>query len=573
MHLYFQIIPTVQKGRITVNINDDFKKWMAVDYVRLSKEDGDKEESDSINNQKALIQNYVKEHPDLYLLEHYSDDGYTGVNFHRPSFKKMMEDISNGRINCIIVKDLSRFGRNYIEVGRYIERIFPALGIRFIAINDGYDSLHNNSSADQLLLPFKNLINDAYSRDISIKVRSHLDIKRKKGEFVSPAVPYGYKRAETDKHLLIVDDPAARIVKLIFSKKLDGFSNQQIAEFLNKMNVSTPLVYKQEQGLWTKNAFQIYCNPKWYGTTVRRILENEVYTGTLLQGKTHRPNYKIRIPVDRSKDEWFRTENSHEAIVSRNDFNLVQNILDSDTYHHAGRNTVYPLSGLIYCGNCQQTCRRRQSSGKKGTYHYYGCYLKNHRACCKGYTISEATLIQSLKDVLHQYVDDLSNLQQVFDFLENLPARQNGSEELSQELMHMEEKLKKYRRLIVSLYEDYHDGLLDKDEYLDLKAAYGEQIEELTNAMETITERRNELISSFVEASTQVEQFRDYLESPSLDRRMLVSMVRKVYIYPKNRIHVVFRFSDEFERFLSILPNNSPLADYSKNLVGKEVVG
>ena len=157
-----------------------------------------------------------------------------------------MEDISNGRINCIIVKDLSRFGRNYIEVGRYIERIFPALGIRFIAINDGYDSLHNNSSADQLLLPFKNLINDAYSRDISIKVRSHLDIKRKKGEFVSPAVPYGYKRAETDKHLLIVDDPAARIVKLIFSKKLDGFSNQQIAEFLNKMNVSTPLVYKSK---------------------------------------------------------------------------------------------------------------------------------------------------------------------------------------------------------------------------------------------------------------------------------------------------------------------------------------
>lgn len=182
-------------------------------------------------------------------------------------------------------------------------------------------------------------------------------------------------------------------------------------------------------------------------------------------------------------------------------------------------------------------------------------------------------MIQSLRDVLHQYVDDLSNLQQVFYFLENLPARQNGSEELSQELMHMEEKLKKYRRLIVSLHEDYHDGLLDKDEYLDLKAAYGDQIEELTNAMETITERRNELISSFAEASTQVEQFRDYLESPSLDRRMLVSMVRKVYIYPKNRIHVVFCFSDEFERFLSILPNNSPLADYSKNLVGKEVVG
>ncbi|MCI8416676.1 MAG: recombinase family protein [Lachnospiraceae bacterium] len=555
-----------------MNINDNFKKWMAADYVRLSKEDGDKEESDSINNQKALIQNYVQERPDLYLCGHYGDDGYTGVNFHRPGFEKMMEDISKGQINCVIVKDLSRFGRNYIEVGRYIERIFPALGIRFIAINDAYDSLYNNSSADQLLLPFKNLINDAYSRDISIKVRSHLDIKRKRGEFVSPAVPYGYKRAESDKHQLIVDEPAARIVKQIFSKKLTGLSNQQIAESLNERKVSTPLVYKQEHGLWAKNAFQIYGNPKWYGTTVRRILENEVYTGTLLQGKTNRPNYKIRISVERPKEAWFRTENSHEAIISRNDFNLVQNILDTDTYHPAGQKTVYPFSGLISCGNCHQTCRRRQSSGKKGTYHYYGCYLKNHRACCKGYAISETSLIQAVMTVLHLYVDDLSNLQQVFDFLEKLPARHNGSQELSQELIHMEKNLKNYQRLVMSLHEDYHDGLLDQIEYLDLKAAYREQIAGLTDAMEAATKRRNVLISSFAEASTQVEQFRDYLESPSLDRRMLVSMVEKIYIYPKNRVHVIFRFSDEFERFLGLLPKDSSLADYSKNLVRTEVL-
>ena len=231
-----------------MNVNDELKEWMAADYTRLSKEDGDKEESDSINNQKALIQHYTESHPELCLVRHYSDDGYTGVNFNRPGFQNMLEGIKEGQINCIIVKDLSRFGRNYIEVGRYIERIFPTLGIRFIAINDNYDSLYNNSSSDQLLLPFKNLINDAYSRDISVKVRSNLDVKRRQGDFVSPSVPYGYKRLETDKNKLAIDEPAANIVRLIFAKRIEGQSNQQIAALLNQMKVPTPIRYKQKSG-------------------------------------------------------------------------------------------------------------------------------------------------------------------------------------------------------------------------------------------------------------------------------------------------------------------------------------
>lgn len=329
-----------------MNINDERKEWMAADYTRLSKEDGDKEESDSINNQKALIQHYAESHPELRLVKHYSDDGYTGVNFNRPGFQEMLEGIKNGQINCIVVKDLSRFGRNYIEVGRYIERIFPALGIRFIAINDNYDSLYNNSSSDQLLLPFKNLINDAYSRDISVKVRSNLDVKRRQGDFVSPSVPYGYKRLETDKNKLAIDEPAANIVRLIFAKRIEGQSNQQIAALLNQMKVPTPIRYKQESGSHAKTAFQVYSTPKWYGTTVRRILENEIYTGTMVQGKTYRPNYKIRKPVARPQKDWFRKEGTHEAIISRNDFDLVHNILDTDTHQPPDRKRFIPSRAL-----------------------------------------------------------------------------------------------------------------------------------------------------------------------------------------------------------------------------------
>ncbi len=549
-----------------MSVNDKRNKWMAADYTRLSKEDGDKEESDSINNQKALIHHYAEGHPELCLVRHYSDDGYTGVNFNRPGFQEMLGGIKSGEINCIIVKDLSRFGRNYIEVGRYIERIFPALGIRFIAINDNYDSLYNNSSSDQLLLPFKNLINDAYSRDISIKVRSNLDVKRRQGDFVSPAVPYGYKRSETDKTKLAVDEPAANIVRLIFAKKIEGQSNRQIAALLNQMKVPTPIGYKQESGSRAKTVFQVYSTPKWYGTTVRRILENQIYIGTLLQGKTYRPNYKIRKPVARPQKDWFRKEGAHEAVISRKDFDLVQSILDTDTHQSIGQETIYPFSGIVYCGNCSQSCNRKQTAKENKSYIYYGCYLSNHTTCCKGFCINESYLEKTVLNTLRQYIDDLTDMEQMLSHLDSMSSRQAEVKTLAQELEHVETAMQKYRQLLADLYEDYHEGLLNKEEYLDLKESYQEQLHELAEALNNMTEQQNGLTSTFTTDTSLIDEFRKYLESPVLNRKMLVSMVKKIYIYPKNRIHIVFRFSDEFERLLQFLPDA-----VSEKLIAREV--
>ncbi len=530
-----------------MNVNSGQKKWMAAGYTRLSKEDGDKEESDSINNQKVLVQRYAENYPELHLARYYSDDGYTGVNFNRPGFREMMDDIKDGQVNCIIVKDLSRFGRNYIETGRYIERIFPALGIRFIAVNDNYDSLYNNSSSDHLLLPFMNLINDAYSRDISIKVRSNLDVKRRQGDYVGPSVPYGYRRSETDKNKLAVDEPAANIVRYIFAKKIEGLSNLQISALLNEMKVPTPIRYKQENGTRAQNPFQIYSTPKWYGTTVRRILENEVYTGTLLQGKTYRPNYKIRKPVPRPQKDWFRKEDAHEAVISRRDFDLVQSILDTDTHQSACQETIYPFSGLVVCGNCGQSCSRKQTVKKNKNYFYYGCFLPNHNTCCKGFCINESWLAQTVSDTLRQYITVLIDMEQLLSHMENTSGRQAERKALTQEIRHTESALQNYRQLLVSLYEDYHEGLLNRGEYLDLKERYQERVNELTKYLDNIAGQQESFTAALTPNASLIEKFRKYMASPVPNRKMLVYMVKKVYIYPKNRLHIIFRFPDEFE--------------------------
>ena len=207
------------------------KDIRAAAYLRLSIEDGDKAESNSIGNQRELIRDFVAERPELHLVGEYADDGYTGTNFERPGFTQMMEDIKSGKINCIIVKDLSRLGRNYIEMGKYLEQIFPMMGIRFIAINDNYDNANTESSdSDSIVGPFKNLLNDSYCRDISIKVRSQLDIKRRKGEFIGGYAMYGYCKDERNKSRLVVDEYAAEIVRSIYRRKLEGMSAKVIAE-------------------------------------------------------------------------------------------------------------------------------------------------------------------------------------------------------------------------------------------------------------------------------------------------------------------------------------------------------
>ena len=297
--------------------------------MRLSREDGDKEESNSITSQKLLIRDFLSSQPDLMECGIKVDDGFSGSSFVRPAFQEMMDEIRAGRIDCVVVKDLSRFGRNYLDAGEYIENLFPVLGVRFIAVNDHYDSLCRTMS-DAWMLPFKNLVNEAYCKDSSIKIRSQLEVKRRRGDFTGAFAPYGYQKDPDQKNHLVPDSFAADVVRDIYHWKLAGVSAADIADRLNAEGILAPMDYKRQQGIRYATPFRIYSSSQWNAAGVLRILKNPVYTGTLVQGRHTTPSYKVKKRMIKPKEQWAAVKGAHEAVIDPQAFAAVQRVLAMD---------------------------------------------------------------------------------------------------------------------------------------------------------------------------------------------------------------------------------------------------
>lgn len=428
------------------------KIYHAAIYVRLSKEDGDvstsaKAESNSISNQKDFIRNFLADKKDIRIVKEYVDDGYSGSNFDRPSFQTMMEDIKRGVIDCVVVKDLSRFGREYIDSGRYIERLFPALGVRFIAINDNYDSVTGKSQGDEIIIPFKNLINDAYCRDISIKIRSHLDVKRKNGEYIGAFVPYGYEKSDDDKHKLVIDIYAAGIVKEIFRLKLHGMSQDAIATQLNNEGVLAPMEYKQSTGSGYQTGFLQNEKSVWSSVTVRRILENEIYIGNLVQGKRTTPNHKVKQEVVKPESDWIRIEKNHEPIISDRDFEIVQRLLGMDTRISPDSDMVYNLSGIAVCADCGSPMTRKITTAGDKKYAYYIC--SNHKLTkqCSQHSISVSLLEDTVLEMLKLHIKNVMNLEEILDYIGTIPFQQLDVKSLEARKQKKLEEVEKCKRL------------------------------------------------------------------------------------------------------------------------------
>ena len=332
-------------------------------YLRLSRDDiedgGAKIESDSIANQRELLRSFVKSQPDIQIFDIYVDDGYSGGDFDRPEFKRMTKDIESGKVNCVIVKDLSRFGREYIEAGRWIEKIYPALNVRFISVTDQFDSNTADFSEKSFVVPVKNFLNESYCRDISGKVRSHQKIKREKGEFIGAFAPYGYRKDSENKNCLVVDVEAADVVRKIFAWKMEGFSLGAIAEKLNERQVLSPKAYKKANGENYNSGFVGTDTPKWSAVQIKRILTNEVYIGNLVQGKQERISYKVKKRLNKPETEWTRVKDTHPAIIKQSEFEVVQKLLQYDGRASKTAEHASFFSGFVFCGDCGTPMIRR----------------------------------------------------------------------------------------------------------------------------------------------------------------------------------------------------------------------
>lgn len=523
-------------------------------YARLSRDDGDKLESDSIINQKALIRDFLSKHPEIHAVSEKTDDGYSGVNFDRPAFQEMMDEIRSGKINCVVVKDLSRFGRNYIEAGNYIERVFPFLGVRFIAINDNYDSLDRNQS-DSLIIPFKNLINDAYCKDISVKIRSQLEIKRKKGQFLGAFAVYGYLKDEEDHNKLVVDTYASEIVRAIFKWKVQGMSQGRIADKLNMQGVLCPMEYKISLGMKVQTNFRVHKKALWSQTAVTRILTNEIYTGVLVQGKAGTPNYKIKKILQKDESEWIRVEGAVPVIIDRDIYDSVQMILKKDIRISPEEEVVYPLSGYLKCGDCGQNMVRKSYNAGGKTYSYFICSTRKAGKGCSTHSIQEDKLMDVVLQSVSKQVDYVCEMEKLLDIVDSLPESQMNVFNYDAQIVRLKEDIERNKSFKLKLYENLQEGLIGQDEYFLFKKSYAAKIMEAEAAIQAIENEREQAVSRNRDSLAWMEVFKKYQNVSEIDRFMVVDLIRQVNVFEGGKVEVVFRHGDEAGKVMKLLEN------------------
>ena len=537
-------------------------EFKAATYLRLSKDDGDfslsnsgKAESNSIYNQRELLKNFLRSHPDIHHVAEYVDDGYTGTNFERPDFKRMMDDIYAGKINCVIVKDLSRFGRDYIDTGRYIEKIFPQLEIRFISVNDQLDTNESHSS-DNIIVPFKNLINDSYSRDTSIKVRSSLEVKRQKGEFVSGFTVYGYKKDPQNKNHLVIDEYAADIVREIFSLAMEGYSPEAIASCLNAKGILCPLEYKKSNGSRFKCSFKTSNQPSWSHVAVRRILTNEVYTGVLVQGKRTTPNYKVKRIIYKDKEQWARMEGTHEAIIPRPLFDLIQQLLKEDTRIAPDEEKIYPYSGKIFCGDCKSVITRKTAKSGNKTYVYYICSAnKADRNVCSKHSIRQEDLDEAILATIQGQIKVILDLDKAMQQVEALSWERSEIHKIDASMAVQYQIIEKNNELRMNVYEDLREGIIDKAEFAELKEEFSQRIADAKQALEKLQISKNEIQHGFSAQQSWLSQFREYQNITEVTRAVVVNLIEKIFIYENNEIEVIFRHRDQLADIMAFIQN------------------
>lgn len=523
-------------------------------YVRLSVEDSGYENHDSIQMQEYLLREYVNRQPDMQLISVYTDNGATGTNFARPGFEEMMDSIRRREIDCIVVKDLSRFGRNYIETGYYLEKIFPFLGLRFIAINDNYDTLKNTGS-DEMAVSLKNIVNSLFAKDISRKASTALHIKQAKGEYLGAWTPYGYLKSPKDKHKLIINPETAPVVVNIFSWRLQGMGYNAIAGKLNNLEIPSPNRLRYLRGEY-KTEIPSRPGRLWQSQTVKLILNNMVYAGHMAQGKQIRSLHDGIPPTEQDKENWVIVKNTHDAIINEHDFQKVQEINERRKTEANNRRGKYPkteniLCGLIYCGDCgSKMCRKKNLSSKGPPRYTYYCHNYSQNSIVTGCTkkwVGEPELFDVILKSIQIQAAASVPMENLLQKLNSRPEQQIKGSELEKKLKHVHSEICKNATRRSTLFENYASHLLTAEEYADLKRQYDAQANSLNERLKALSEQKAVYSKTLSPQNAWIKAFQKYREMKTINRAMALELIRRIVIEDYNTIHIEWNFRDEYE--------------------------
>lgn len=524
-------------------------------YVRLSEEDQRKKDSHTVENQRCLLTDYIADKPDFMLYGIYEDVQVTGANFERPEFHRMMFDIRKGLVNCIIVKDLSRFARNYIDAGQYLEQIFPILGVRFIAINDDYDSAHFDDNG-ALSMALKNILNEVNLKETSARIISAFRVRQQAGDYLGGIPPYGYFRSAEDPHKLIIDPVASNVVKQIFQWKFDGKGDNQIAIELNKSQYLPPKRYFYELGIVKSPRYAGI--DTWYKSAIARILRNPIYTGDMYQHRLEATAVSSKRNKQVEPADWIVVPNTHEPIVSREPFQSMQSLLDKKAEEQKACIKKYEyldgapnyLKGLVFCGDCGRAMTRHKSNaGGEGNGVYYVYFCTTHEKIapdgCTRKNIREAT-------VLHVLYEAIRTQALLSGVMENKSIKSESQNQKLQQInrgaiTNVKRDPGRLKSLKLRLYEEYAEGQIDRSEYARKKT----RLELDMKNEEAELERMPEKPSEYRCLSEKDQKWMEFLltlkRKHTFTAGQMQALVQKIKIYNNEQIEAVFNFSSPFK--------------------------
>ncbi|MEL7568871.1 MAG: recombinase family protein [Dehalobacterium sp.] len=535
-------------------------RWNLAKYIRLSKEDLNrgKDDSNSVTNQKKLLDDYYRQHLDEFeSAETYVDDGCTGTDTNRADFQRLLADIYAKKVNCVIVKDLSRLSRNYTDAGSLIENLFVQMNVRFISLAEGVDSYLNPDSVSSILVPITNVMNDQYCYQTSKKIRQVFDYKKRNGEFIGSYAPYGYIKDPNDKHALLVDHEAAEVVKQIFSMCLSGMTVRAIVNHLNDHGVMCPSVYKQSQGLKYKCP-NGQTQPMWSTITISNMLKNPVYVGDMAQGRNRVKSYKIHKIEAVPEKDWIVVPNTHEPIIDREAFEKVKQLLKRDTRTSPKQKQLYLFSGFLRCADCGRAMSRIAS---KELYVYYQCgtYKSLSKKACTMHSIKSTRLEAAVLYAIRQQVHLAVSYSAIVSKINLAPLKKSQSIRLNELITAKEKELTKIMRYKQALYQDWKDGHITHNDYRHMSEDYEQQNEAIGTVIANLKKERDELENGIDTENPFLATFRKYENIDKLTREILIELVDHIKVYEGGDISIRFKFADELCRIIQYIEVNSHL--------------